>query len=319
MNDWNDSKGQRRILVQVGSGERLDKVLAAEFTDLSRSQCQRLITSGFVKVDGKEAKASLRLGGGEKIEVFVPDVVESELAAEPIPLDIRYDDADIVIVNKPSGMVVHPSAGHESGTLVNALLYVCPDIIGVGGERRPGIVHRLDKDTSGLIVVAKNDRSLRLPQEQFKRREVKKIYLALVDGSFASGEMRIDAPIGRDPKNRKRMAVIPAGMSARAREAFTFVSVDKRYFDGESRKYMSVVCRPVTGRTHQIRVHLSYAGFPIVGDLVYGPRKQQILAGRHFLHATELSIKRPSDGSTLTVHAPLPQDLQDVLDSLYLA
>jgi 23S rRNA pseudouridine1911/1915/1917 synthase len=311
-----DSEGQRRILTHTSSGERLDKVLAHELTELSRSQCQRLISDGMVTVDGKTTKASQRLKGGERIEVIIPKIAESEIIAQQIPLDIRYEDKDIVIVNKPAGMVVHPSLGHESGTMVNALLAHSPDIAGIGGERRPGIVHRLDKETSGLVVVAKNDHSLRHLQEQFKQREVKKMYLALVEGSIAPGEMRIDAPIGRDPRYRKKMAVIPAGSSARSREAVTFVSVIERYCDSENGEYTLVSCRPVTGRTHQIRVHLSYASYPIVGDKVYGHRKQRILTGRHFLHAAELSIKHPSDGSELSVQAPLPQELEDALKAL---
>ena len=316
MSERNDSEGTHRILIISGSGERLDKVLASELPDLSRTQCQRLIAAGFVTVDGESAKASQRLEGGERVEVFIPDAAEVVLAAEPIPLDIRYDDQDIVIVNKPSGMVVHPSAGHESGTLVNALLALYPDIAGIGGEKRPGIVHRLDKDTSGLVVVAKNDLALRSLQDQFKKREVKKIYIALVEGSVKVREMKIDAPIGRDPINRKRMAVIPLGGSAKTREAVTYVSVERRYSDSESRKYSYVECRPVTGRTHQIRVHLAYAKFPIVGDVIYGRRKQYLLSSRHFLHAAELTINHPSDESSLTIRAPLPQELQRVLVSL---
>ncbi|MGB3714209.1 MAG: RluA family pseudouridine synthase [Candidatus Promineifilaceae bacterium] len=319
MSERNESEGQHRILNLTSSGERLDKVLANELTELSRSQCQRLISDGMVTVDGKMAKASQRLKGGERIEVIIPEVVETKIVPQPIPLDIRYEDRDIVIVNKPAGMVVHPSLGHESGTMVNALLAHCPDIAGIGGERRPGIVHRLDKETSGLVVVAKNDRSLQLLQEQFRQREVKKIYLALVEGWISPSEMMIDAPIGRDPRGRKKMAVIPAGSSARSREAVTYVLVIERYRDAEKGEYTLVSCRPVTGRTHQIRVHLDYATYPIVGDKVYGRRKQRILADRHFLHAAELSIRHPSDGTDLTVQAPLPQELQDALEALQSA
>ena len=319
MSERNHSEGTHRILVISGSGERLDKILSSELPDLSRAQCQRLIAGGFVTVEGESAKASQRLGGGERVEVFIPKAAEVDIAAELIPLDIRYDDQDIVIVNKPAGMVVHPSAGHESGTLVNALLALYPEISGIGGEKRPGIVHRLDKDTSGLVVVAKNDLALRILQEQFKKRLVKKIYIALVDGSVKVTEMKIDASIGRDPNNRKKMAVIPLGGSAKTREAVTYVSVERRYSDSENRKYSYVECRPVTGRTHQIRVHLAYAKFPIVGDVIYGRRKQHLLAGRHFLHAAELTISHPSDESSLTVRAPLPQELQSVLESLHIS
>jgi 23S rRNA pseudouridine1911/1915/1917 synthase len=315
MSEPKDLGEGRRTLINSSSGERLDKVLANELADLSRSQCQRLIRSGLVTVDGKLGKASQRLSGGERIEVIIPEIVESEVSAEPIPLDIRYEDEDIVVINKPAGMVVHPSIGHESGTMVNALLAHCPDIAGIGGERRPGIVHRLDKDTSGLVVAAKNDRSLRFLQEQFKRREVKKIYLALVEGSMTPSEFKIDAPTGRDPRERKKMAVIPAGSSARSREAITFVSVVEHY-GVENEECTLVSCRPVTGRTHQIRIHLAHAGYPIVGDRVYGHRKQRLLTARHFLHAAKLSIQRPSDRTNLTVQAPLPPELQSVLDTL---
>ena len=256
--------------------------------------------------------------GGELIEFTVPESVESELVAESIPLDIRYEDEDIIILNKPAGMVVHPSAGHEQGTLVNALLAHYPFIAGIGGERRPGIVHRLDKDTSGLIVVAKNDRSLHYLQWQFKQRLVKKTYLALVEGSLAAGDIEIDAPIGRDPRDRKKMAVIPMGSSARSRAALTKVSVLSRHHDEEDQIYTLASCRPVTGRTHQIRIHLAYAGNPIIGDHVYGRRRQRLLTERHFLHASVLELQRPSDQTVLSVHSPLPDELQNVLDSLPL-
>jgi 23S rRNA pseudouridine1911/1915/1917 synthase len=271
-----------------------------------------------VTVDGQVPKASQRMEGGELIEVIIPASVESELVAESIPLDIRYEDEDIIILNKPAGMVVHPSAGHDQGTLVNALLAYYPFIAGIGGERRPGIVHRLDKDTSGLMVVAKNDQSLRYLQWQFKQRLVKKTYLALVEGSPAAADIEIDAPIGRDPRDRKKMAVIPTGSSSRSRAAFTNVSVLSRHHDEEGQIYTLASCRPVTGRTHQIRIHLAFAGYPIVGDHVYGRRRQRLLTERHFLHASELELQRPADQSELSVQSPLPEELQNVLDSLPL-
>jgi 23S rRNA pseudouridine1911/1915/1917 synthase len=243
--------------------------------------------------------------------VFLPKVEESVWQPEAIALDIRYEDEDLILVNKPAGMVVHPSTGHTSGTLVNAILAHCPDLIGVGGVQRPGIVHRLDKDTSGLILIAKNDHALQYLQAQFKNRTVNKLYKALVEGSIQQDRVLIDAPIGRDPRNRKRMAVIPHGSSATAREAETHLSLIQRYGS-----HSLLACKPLTGRTHQIRVHLAYAGYPIVGDTVYGYRKQKMLSGRHFLHASELAFNRPADGQIILATAELPQELQVVLDQL---
>jgi len=264
-----------------------------------------------VSLGGRAVKASQRLEGGEQVVVLLPELEETGLVAEPIPLDILYEDSDLLVVNKPAGMVVHPAAGHETGTLVNAVLAHCPELPGVGGERRPGVVHRLDKDTSGLILVAKNDQALWYLQRQFKKREVGKVYLALVDGRFPQKEALIDAPIGRDPRNRKKMAVIPPGSSASARPAQTDVAIVEFYGD-----YTLLECRPLTGRTHQIRVHLAFAGYPIVGDLVYGRRKQRLPLNRQFLHAAELSFRRPSDERQLTLRASLPADLQAVLEDL---
>lgn len=292
-------------------GERLDKVLADALPDLSRAQCQRLIREGQVTIGGERVKSSLVLRGGETVDVVIADPQVTELVADPIPLDIRYEDDDLILVNKAAGMVVHPSAGHERGTLVNAILAYCPDVIEVGGEVRPGVVHRLDKDTSGLVLVAKNDRALRYMQDQFRERRVKKIYLALSEGRFREEGVLIDAPIGRDPRNRKRMSVVPPDSSAASRPAQTAVELLSYFGD-----FSLLECRPLTGRTHQIRVHLAYCGHPIVGDVVYGRRKQNLLHGRHFLHASELAFRRPSDGLEVAVSATLPPQLQQVLDDL---
>lgn len=316
MSEPTESRGQVRILTLSHPGERIDKALATELGEVSRSQCQRLIDDGLVTIEGKPVKASLRLEGGEQVTVVIPPVEEIELIAEPIPLDIRYEDKDIVIVNKPAGMVVHPSAGHERGTLVNALLAHCPDLSGVGGSRRPGIVHRLDKDTSGLIVVAKSDQSLRHLQLQFKERRVIKRYEALAEGFLTHRELKIDAAIGRDTRDRKKMAVAPQRQSATSREALTYVTLVSHYSDGAGGGFSFVECRPITGRTHQIRVHLAYAGHPIVGDVVYGRRKQRVLVSRHFLHAAGLAIHLPSDGTQLSIRAPLAPDLQATLEKL---
>lgn len=291
-------------------GERLDKALTETLPDLSRMQWQKLIREGRVMIDGERAKPSYRIVGGETLRASIPEVVEVEIAAEEIPLDIRYEDNDLIVVNKPAGMVVHPSLGHAGGTLVNALLAHCPDLEGVGGERRPGIVHRLDKDTSGLIVAAKHDQALWQLQNQFKQRTVRKVYLALVNGSLQPPEAIIDAPIGRDPRHRQRMAVVPSG-SSDARPAQTAYRA-LTYCP----EYTFVECRPHTGRKHQIRVHLSYLGYPVAGDGLYGRRKDRLGLQRHFLHAAELAFKRPSDGEEVHVTAELPDDLAAVLANL---
>ncbi len=299
------------ILTLEKPGERVDKALADKLPAFSRAQIQRLIQDGRVRVGGIVVKASYRLAGDEQVVVEIPPVEETDLVAQPIPLDILYEDEDMLAVNKPAGMVVHPAAGHQSGTLVNAILAHCPDLPGIGGEKRPGIVHRLDKDTSGLILVAKNDRALRFLQAQFKKRTVEKVYLALCEGHFHGAEAMIDGPIGRDPKNRKRMAVIPPNAPHNARPAQTKVTL-LDYYGGCS----LLECRPLTGRTHQIRVHLAFAGYPVVGDQIYGRRKQPLLASRHFLHAAGLTFERPSDGCEMTFRAKLPGELSDLLESL---
>lgn len=296
-------------------GERLDKALTFAMPDLSRMQWQRLIKEGLVLVDGQESRPSQRLNGGEQVTADIPEAVESDLLPEAIELDIRYEDEDIIVVNKPAGMVVHPGTGHDSGTLVNALLAHCTDLAGIGNTKRPGIVHRLDKNTSGLLVVAKNDHALHHLQKQFKNRTVGKKYIALVHGQIQPPAALIDAPIGRDPQQRKRMSVIapggPRATSARARTAQTAYHV-LTYFQA----YSLVECHLYTGRTHQIRVHLAYAGYPIVGDNVYGRRKQPLPLKRHFLHAAELTFRRPSDDDEQTFSAELPAELAAVLAAL---
>lgn len=305
------STPERQIrLTLTDAGERLDRALTAAAPELSRMQWQRLIREGNVTIDGERARPSYRLAGGETVVALVPEVVEAAVTAEPIPLDVRYEDRDIIVVNKPAGMVVHPSLGHDSGTLVNALLAHCPDLEGVGGERRPGIVHRLDKDTSGLIIAAKHDHALWYVQNQFKARSVTKVYLTLVHGQIQPPEALIDAPIGRDPRHRKRMAVITTG-TGDAREAQTAYQALSRFAE-----YTCVECRPRTGRKHQIRVHLAYLGFPVVGDSLYGRRKNTLGLARQFLHAARLALRRPSDGELIDIQSELPADLQTVLDAL---
>ncbi len=302
---------QRIELTLDATGERLDKALPAAVPALSRTQVQRLIKEGQITVDGRDVKPNFKLAGGEQITVILPPATETALLPEDIPLDIRYEDEDMLVINKPAGMVVHPSMGHERGTLVNAILHYCPNLAGVGGEKRPGIVHRLDKNTSGLIAVAKNEAALRYLQAQFKARTVDKRYLALVEGQVDPPEALIDAPIGRDPRRRKKMTVIPPGYAGHARPAQTAYRVVISYDD-----YTLLECRLLTGRTHQIRVHLAYVGFPIVGDTVYGRRKQTIRLKRHFLHAARLTLLRPSDDTPLSLEAELPPELTAVLQQL---
>lgn len=286
---------------------RVDKYVAETVSDLSRAAAQRLIDEGRIRVNGATVKASYRLEPGDTVTVEIPPPVEVSIAPEAIPLDVVYEDADILVVNKPAGMVVHPAFGHAGGTLVNAVLAHCPDLAGVGGELRPGIVHRLDKDTSGLIVVAKGDAALRDLQAQFKGREVQKAYLALVEGHVSPPTGLIDAPIGRDPRARKKMAVAPRG----GREAQTEYRA-LEYYDAHT----LIEAHPLTGRTHQIRIHMAFIGHPIVGDSVYGFRKQRAKAPRLFLHAARLAFRLPSTGEWREFQAPLPDDLAGVLARL---
>jgi len=304
---------RRRVVVIDQPGQRLDKALAEAMPDVSRAQFQRLISEGRVTVNGVPAKAAAQFPPGLQVVIDFPPSRPVDTVPENIPLDIRYEDGEILVINKPAGMVVHPSPGHQGGTLVNGILAHCPEIEGVGGEQRPGIVHRLDRDTSGLIVVAKTDRALHWLQEQFQKRQVKKRYLALVSGRFNRSQMIIDAPIGRDPRDRKKMAVIAPGSSATARSAQTEVLVLQRY-----QQATLLECRPRTGRTHQIRVHLAFSGFPIVGDEVYGPRKRLIPLERHFLHAAGLAFLHPTTGTELSLEAELPLELDEVLQTLVL-
>ena len=293
-------------------GGRLDRYLAAALPDLSRAQIQRLVEDGFITVDhARASKASLRLSGGEKIVVRIPPPAPARALPESIPLTVVYEDGDLIIVDKPAGMVVHPAAGHPGGTLVNAVLAHAPDLEGVGDEARPGIVHRLDKETSGLIVVAKNGQAHRYLQAQFKDRAAQKMYLALVIGHPPTPTGMIDAPIGRDPKNRQRMGIV---RGERGREALT------EYHTRETFKHFTLLeALPKTGRTHQIRVHFAFLGCPLAGDALYSTRQAAgiTLPGLHrqFLHAARLTLQLPS-GPVRTFESALPDDLQEVLTQL---
>ena len=296
------------LIVAAGESGRLDRLVATRISDLSRTMVQRLIDDGCILLNGAECESDDKVAPGDEIIVRVPPPVPTELIAEDIPLTIVYEDDDVIVIDKPAGLVVHPAAGHASGTLVNAVLSHAPDLEGIGGEVRPGIVHRLDKDTSGLMIVAKNDRALHLLQEQFKSRTVKKVYLALVEGSVEPREGVIDAPIGRNRNHRKKMAVTSDGRPARTRYRVKQVFPDP--------PVSLIECYPETGRTHQIRVHFAWRHHPLVGDIIYGKRMPHFDMTRHFLHAASLTLTLPSTGETRTFTSPLPIELQQVLDQL---
>lgn len=304
----------RRVVVEPEhDGLRLDHFLTSLMPDLSRSQVQRLIREGHVS-GTKAVRASAAVHPGQAYTIEVPEPTAALPQAEALPLHLVHEDVDLVVLDKPAGMVVHPAAGHDSGTLVNALLHHIKDLTGIGGELRPGIVHRLDRGTSGLMVVAKNDRAHAELSRQFRDREVEKEYIALVWGVVHAGR-RIDEPIGRDPGNRQKMST----RARRAREAVTRVTF-ARHFKGVSLLKVAIA----TGRTHQIRVHLNAIGHPIVGDAVYGGVHRRVPGNlravqrleRPFLHAARLSFTHPADGKRVEFESPLAADLQGVLDDI---
>ncbi len=294
------------LVTDERAGERLDKFLAAALPDISRSYGQQLIGDGHVRLNGKATKASAAVEAGDSVTVTLPLPQPTDLVAEDIPLVIRYQDADVLVVDKPAGMVVPPAPGHAMGTLVNALLYHFPEIA-IAGDLRPGIVHRIDRDTSGLLVVAKNDRAKTHLQDQQQARSMTKIYLALIEGHFREPVGTIEAPIDRHPTDRLRMAVVPTGRPSRT---------DYRELERLG-SYSLVEARLHTGRTHQIRVHFAQKHHPVVGDPLYGPRRQTRPLGleRQFLHAHCLGFTG-LDGQYIEITSPLPPDLQTVLDHL---
>ena len=293
------------IVDEENNGLRIDKALAKLNSSLSRTQIQLLIDEGFVTCNDKSVKASLKVFIGDIINLYEKSVDESEILAENIPLDIIYEDDDIIIVNKPKGMVVHPSIGHYSGTLVNALMYHFNNLSSVNGKLRPGIVHRLDMDTSGLLVVAKNDEAHNFLAEQLKDHSCYRKYVCIVYGQVVHDKMKIDAPIGRHPSHRQEMTVISSG-----KYAITHANVLKRYSD-----FTYIECFLETGRTHQIRVHLKYIGYPILGDQIYGPRKSYGNYGQ-FLHAKELSFIHPRTKERVTFSCDLPNYFIETLNVL---
>ncbi len=289
--------------------ERLDKFLTESLPEFSRSRIQNLIAAGCVDVNGRAAeKAGQALEAGSTLTVRIPPTAPTDLIAEEIPLDIIFENDDLLVVNKPAGMVVHPAAGHASGTLVNAVLGYDSDIEGIGGEERPGVVHRLDKETSGLILLAKNERAHRWLQEQFRLRKVEKTYLALVDGKPPTPSGRVEAHIGRDPKNRKRMAVVSA---SKGREAISEYKTLENF-----KSHTLLEFHPLTGRTHQIRLHCAFLKCPIVGDKVYGRKNSPVQIKRHFLHAYRLKIVLFNEKEPRVFETPLPEELEQVLSQL---
>jgi len=297
------------------AGARLDVFLTSVLGGHSRSNIQRLIKDGHVRVDGRPGKANQSMKARQTVDVDLPEPVDATPEAEALPLPIIFQDKDVIVVDKPAGMVVHPAAGHSSGTLVNALLHHVDDLSGIGGEKRPGIVHRLDRGTSGLMVVAKNDAAHEELSRQFHDREVEKEYIALVWGEVQAGR-RIDAPIGRDPNNRKKMSA----KARRSREAVTRIVKAEKFGVVLTLAHIAIH----TGRTHQIRVHLSAIGHPIVGDPLYGGVHRRVPGDlravthltRPFLHAARLVFTHPTEKRRMEFMSPLPQDLQQVLDDL---
>jgi 23S rRNA pseudouridine1911/1915/1917 synthase len=291
-------------LIAGEGGIRLDRYVCQQLPELSRARVQKLVADGHITVNGRAAKPGLKLNTGDKLEVSVPPAPPEKPLPEAIPLDILYEDDDLLVVDKPAGLTVHPAPGHTSHTLVNALLAYLPRLAGSGDALRPGIVHRLDKDTSGLMLVAKNDKAQVHLAGQFKARSVTKAYLALVRGHLTPEEGIIEADIGRDRRHRQRMAIVEGG-----REARTEYRVIKYIRD-----YTLVEVRPRTGRTHQIRVHLAAIGFPVVGDKIYGVKSPFL--PRQFLHAHRLGFSLPSSGEYVEFKSGLPADLERALEDL---
>ena len=290
------------------SGQRLDIFLAAAVPELTRSAAQRLLEQGNVTLDGAPLKKNARTEAGAEYELSLPELRETELVAQDIPLDVVYEDADVLVVNKPKGLVVHPAAGHEDGTLVNALLHHCGESLsGINGEKRPGIVHRIDMDTSGLLIVAKNDFAHQSLSDQLKDHTMRRTYECIVRGGFREDSGTVNAPIGRDPRDRKRMAVTEKN----SRPAVTHWTVLARYG-----QYTHLQCRLETGRTHQIRVHMAYINHPIAGDPLYGVRRPELGLTSQCLHARALTFRHPRTGEEITVTCPLPEEFEKALEKL---
>lgn len=295
------------IVKQEEQGKRLDVYISSKNNDLTRTAVQRMIEEGNIVVNDKKQKVAYKIACGDIINIEKVEAKPIELKAQDIPIEIIYEDKDIIVVNKPKGMVVHPANGNPDGTLVNAIMSICKDSLsGIGGEIRPGIVHRLDKDTSGILIVAKNDKAHVNMSEQIKKHEVKKTYVALVRGVVKENEATIDMPIGRSNSDRKKMAVTKTG-----KNAVTHIKVLKRYD-----KYTLLEINIETGRTHQIRVHLAYIGYPIIGDYIYSNGKNEFGIIGQCLHAKSLEFKHPITGKKMKLEAPLPDYFQKVIEEL---
>jgi 23S rRNA pseudouridine1911/1915/1917 synthase len=302
-----DTTGSTQLSAPPHS-KRLDAWLAQEMPEHSRARWQTLIEDKLVKVNGQTVKRNFKLGAGDLVEWTIPEPIPSEVLPEDIPLDILYEDAHMIVINKPAGLVVHPAAGNEQGTLVNALLHHCSDLAGIGGEKRPGIVHRLDKDTSGVMVIAKTEAAMKSLAHQFKHRETEKEYLALVRGTPLDRRAKITAPIGRHPIHRKKMAV----NERTGRHASSYYEILEIF---ECASLLRV--RIETGRTHQIRVHMSHIRHPIIGDSLYGrSHKGEPQAARQMLHAEKLSLAHPDTQERMIFHAPIPDDMEELLTQL---
>ena len=324
MPTWNSEAELNSLLIEAqkeDAGARLDQFVA-KATELTRSAAARLIEEGAVTANGKTVAKNYKVAAGDAVEITLPEPEAAEATPENIPLDIVYEDEDIIVINKPVGMVVHPAAGNPSGTLVNALLYHCgASLSGVGGVIRPGIVHRIDKDTSGLLVVAKNDDAHLSLSAQLKEHHVSRIYTAIAVGNFREEQGAVNAPIGRHPVDRKKMAVIH-NSDLRSREAITHWSVLARG-EADGNSFTLVRCQLETGRTHQIRVHMASVGHPLLGDAVYGGANTKFEAHHRkyiigqCLHAGELHLTHPRTGKEMQFSAPMPQNMQHVVDILF--
>ena len=299
---------QRLEVSPEDAGVRVDKYLAEQLPDITRSYLQKLLKDGSVEMNGKPVKASAKTVAGAVITLTIPEPEEPEILPEDIPLDILYEDSDVILINKPKGMVVHPAAGHYTGTLVNALMYHCKgDLSGINGVLRPGIVHRIDKDTTGVLIVCKNDKAHNALAEQLKEHSITRKYRAIVCGNLKEDEGTVDAPLGRHPQDRKKMAIVRTG----GKRAVTHYRVLERFGN-----YTYIECQLETGRTHQIRVHMASLGHPLLGDEVYGRAKSPFKLEGQTLHAMVLGFIHPTTGAYLEFEAPLPEYFEKLLEKL---
>ena len=301
----------KEIIVEENEVSRIDTYISNKLTDLSRTAVKRMLEEGNILINGNISKPSDKVKNGDKISIHIEEPKEVKIEAQDIPIDIIYEDDDIIVVNKPKGLVVHPANGNPDGTLVNAIMAICKESLsGIGGELRPGIVHRLDKDTSGLLIVAKNDKAHINMSEKIKNREVKKTYIALVRGSMPEDSATINMPIGRSTKDRKKMAVTKTG-----KEAITHFKVLNRYTTNKG-TYTLLEIKIDTGRTHQIRVHMAEIGYPVIGDEVYSNGKNEFGIHGQCLHAKRLEFKHPITGKEMILEAPLPEYFENVISFL---